>query len=554
MRRVRAAGCRTSRWSVALLTGVMACDAPAVDETARAAPETDTIRLTEASHQVTVSYEEPHRPRYHFTPPAMWMNDPNGLVHLEGEYHLFYQYYPDDAVWGPMHWGHAVSRDLVHWEHLPIALEPDSLGYIFSGSAVVDWDDTGGFGDDGTPPLVAIFTYHDPVRGAAGASDHESQGIAYSNDGGRSWAKYAANPVLPNPGGKKDFRDPNVFWHEPTGRWVMVVSVTDHVELYGSPDLKSWSYLSSFGADRGAHGGTWECPDLFPIAVEGTDRTMWVLILNLNPGGPQGGSGTQYFVGHFDGTSFTLDPGFAAVLSEQPAVWLDWGRDNYAGVTWSDVPPEDGRRIFIGWMGNWDYAQQVPTAPWRSAMTVPRELRLESTAAGYRLFSAPVRELEALRGRSVAIPPGTIEGTVDLTERVDFPVSVSEVSLELAPEPQFTGTLTVELSNGQGEQYRIGFDASTGEYVSDRTKSGDVSFSDSFADRVHRAPRLAGGDVFRMRLLFDVASVELFADEGATVLTDIFFPSAPFDRLALRAEGGEVTLLDGKVTELQTIW
>ena len=330
MHRVRAAGCRANWWSVVLLAGVLACGAPAVDERTDVAHDTGAIRMAGSPSSAPASYAQPHRPRFHFTPPAMWMNDPNGLVHYDGEYHLFYQYHPDDTVWGPMHWGHAVSRDLVHWEHLPIALEPDSLGYIFSGSAVVDRDDTSGFGDDGEPPLVAIFTYHDPVRGAAGADDHESQGIAYSTDRGRTWTKYAGNPVLPNPGARKDFRDPNVFWHEPTGRWVMVVSVTDHVELYGSPDLKSWSYLSSFGADHGAHGGTWECPDLFPIRVEGTDRTMWALILNLNPGGPQGGSGTQYFVGAFDGTEFVLDPGFESALSEQTAMWLDWGRDNYA--------------------------------------------------------------------------------------------------------------------------------------------------------------------------------------------------------------------------------
>jgi fructan beta-fructosidase len=545
-----------SRMSVlgSLLAIVAGCGAPSVGDTRDAVREPDRAPAADGAPYPAASYAEPHRPRYHFTPPAMWMNDPNGLVHYDGEYHLFYQYHPDDSVWGPMHWGHAVSRDLVHWEHLPIALEPDSLGYIFSGSAVVDWNDTSGFGRDGEPPLVAIFTYHDPVRGAAGASDHESQGVAYSNDRGRTWTKFSGNPVLPNPGGKKDFRDPNVFWHSPTGRWVMAVSVTDHVELYGSTDLRTWIYLSEFGAEWGAHGGTWECPDLFPIRVEGTERTVWVLILNLNPGGPQGGSGTQYFVGQFDGMTFTLDPGFAATLAEQPAVWLDWGRDDYAGVTWSDVPASDGRRIFIGWMSNWDYAQQVPTTPWRSAMTVPRELRLESTPVGFRLFSEPVRELEALRGESVAIHPGTFEGRTDLTERIGFPVSASEVSVEIATGPGFTGTLYLELSNGRDERYRIGFDGSTGEYFSDRTESGDTSFSDSFADRVHRAPRLAEGDILRLRLLFDVASAELFADDGATVLTDIFFPSEPFDRLVLGAEGGSFTLRAGEVTELRTIW
>ena len=502
----------------------------------------------------TVSYDEPHRPRFHFSPPSGWMNDPNGLVHYDGEWHLFYQYYPDDTVWGPMHWGHAVSRDLVRWEHLPIALSPDSLGYIFSGSAVVDWKNTSGFGREGTPPLVAIFTYHDPIRGAAGADDHESQGIAYSTDRGRTWRKYAGNPVLPNPGGKKDFRDPNVFWHEPTARWVMVVSVTDHVELYASPDLRAWTYLSSFGADWGAHGGTWECPDLFPIRVEGSGETKWVLLLNLNPGGPQGGSGTQYFVGDFDGSTFTLDPAFAATLTDGPAVWLDWGRDDYAGVTWSDVPPEDGRRIFLGWMSNWDYAQVVPTSPWRSAMTLPRELRLVSLEEGYRVFARPVGELTTLRGPAVELPSATIVGAHDLTGRLASPVSASELVIEFETGSGTSRWFGVQLSNEYGERYRFGFDAAAGEFVSDRRGAGDASFAETFADRVHRAPRLARGDTLRMHMIFDLASVEVFLDDGATVVTETFFPTVPFDRIALFSDGGEARSLGGKMIPLTGIW
>jgi len=500
------------------------------------------------------TYREPHRPRFHFTPPSMWMNDPNGMVYYEGEYHLFYQYYPDDTVWGPMHWGHAVSRDLVTWQHLPIALYPDKLGYIFSGSAVVDWRDTSGFGKDGEPPLVAIFTYHDPVRASAGTNDHEYQAIAWSNDRGRTWTKYDGNPVLPNVKRAKDFRDPNVFWHEPTSRWIMTLSVSDHVEFRASKDLKKWRYLSSFGADRGAHGGTWECPDLFPLAVSGTGETKWVLLLNLNPGGPQGGSGTQYFVGDFDGRSFRLDPSFAATLKIQPAVWLDWGMDDYAGVTWSDIPSEDGRRIFIGWMSNWDYAQAVPTQPWRSAMTLPRTLALHATGSGYRVYSTPVRELEKLETESVPIPAMKLEGSVDLSRRIAFPVSTSRVALEFRIEHGKPGRVGVVLSNERGERYRIGFDGEANAFYSDRRQAGDHSFAEHFADRVHKAPRESDDDVVRLDLYFDVASVELFADSGATVLTDTFFPTMPFDRIAIEGEGGAVTLLGGKVTRLRSIW
>lgn len=495
---------------------------------------------------------EAHRPQLHFSPPAKWMNDPNGMVYYAGEYHLFYQYYPDSTVWGPMHWGHAVSRDLVTWEHLPIALYPDERGYIFSGSAVVDWNNTSGFGTGAEPPLVAIFTYHDAERAKAGTNDHESQGIAWSNDRGRTWTKYDGNPVLPNLERRRDFRDPSVFWHQPTGRWIMALSVYDHVQFWASPDLKTWQYLSAFGAEWGGHGGTWECPNLFPMPVAGTADTMWVLIQNLNPGGPQGGSGTQYFVGRFDGTRFTLDSSFAATLRADTAVWLDWGADNYAGVTWNDVPAEDGRRIFLGWMSNWLYAQQVPTGSWRSAMTLPRTLRLERTPAGYRLLSEPVAEVAALRVDSVALAGAPMTGTVDLTGRIGFPVTLAEVILEIRKGQ--AADLGVELSNGAGERYRVGFEAAGNRFYSDRTAAGQRDFSERFADRVHYAPRQAGGDVVRLHLVVDVASAELFADGGATVMTEIFFPTEPFDRLAVYASGGEATLVGGRVYRLRSIW
>jgi len=500
------------------------------------------------------NYREPHRPQFHFTPPSMWMNDPNGMVYFDGEYHLFYQYYPDGTVWGPMHWGHAVSRDLVRWKQLPIALYPDEHGYIFSGSAVVDWNNSSGFGRGDQPPLVAIFTYHDPVRGKAGTRDHESQGIAFSNDRGRSWTKYGDNPVLPNPGGLQDFRDPNVFWHAATERWIMALSVHDQVQLWSSPDLKHWEYLSAFGKEWGAHGGVWECPDLFPLTVEGTDETRWVLILNLNPGGPQGGSGTQYFVGDFDGRTFTLDESFTDDVRDGGAVWLDWGRDNYAGVTWSDMPKADGRRIFIGWMSNWDYAQQVPTDPWRSAMTLPRSLRLERSPAGYRVYSEPVAELQRLVSGAVSIDPVRVAGTLELSARVDFPISTSELILAFRLDEATADDFGVELANARGETYRVGYLRADHEFYSDRRHAGDGSFAANFASRVHRAPRIADTDIVKMHLVFDVASVELFADGGAVAVTDIFFPTVPFDRLSVYAGGGGVEIVGGRLGHVDRIW
>lgn len=309
------------------------------------------------------------------------------MVFYEDEYHLFYQYYPDSTVWGPMHWGHAVSSNMVNWEHLPVALFPDSLGYIFSGSAVVDWNNSSGFGTAENSPLIAIYTYHNTERAQLGKNDFQYQAIAYSLDRGRSWTKYQKNPVLPNPG-IRDFRDPKVNWNKEIQKWVMVLAANDRVKFYSSENLKEWVFESDFGMEIGAHGGVWEWPDLFQINKEGSNQMEWVLLVSINSGGPNGGSATQYFVGDFDGKEFKTN--------QTETLWLDYGRDNYAGVAWSDIPEEDGRKLFLGWMNNWSYAQLVPTIEWRGAMTLPRELILKNTDHGYRIYSLPVKELEQL--------------------------------------------------------------------------------------------------------------------------------------------------------------
>ena len=439
---------------------------------------------------VSAGYNEQHRPKFHFSPAAKWMNDPNGMFFYEGEYHLFYQYYPDSTVWGPMHWGHAVSTDLVHWQHLPIALYPDSLGYIFSGSAVVDWKNTSGFGKNAQPPIIAIFTQHDMAGERAGRKDFQCQSIAYSNDRGRTWTKYEGNPVVPNTNNIRDFRDPKVTWDDASNQWVMVFAAFDHVKIWGSKDLKNWQHLSDWGKEYGAHSGVWECPDLFPIAVEGTREKKWVLLQSLNPGGPNGGSGTQYFVGDFDGKKFTLDPDFEPFVKKGTAIWLDHGRDNYAGVTWSDVPKEDGRRLYIGWMSNWDYAQVVPTEVWRSATTLPRSLILKKTEEGYRIFLQPVKELEALRSAAKKIQNTDIVNALDLTQQLGFAPSQTEIVLNFEMEDA-AANFGVELSNGKGEKYRIGYDAATKQYYSDRTHSGNLAFSEKFGAKVHTAPRMS---------------------------------------------------------------
>jgi fructan beta-fructosidase len=473
--------------------------------------------------------DEAWRPAYHFTPPRHWMNDPNGLVHYRGVWHLFYQHYPDATVWGPMHWGHAISRDLVHWTDLPIALAPDAHGMIFSGSAVVDWHNTTGFSHNGRPPLVAIFTYHDAAAEKAGRAP-QSQGLAYSVDGGMHWTKYAGNPVLLPKADQHDFRDPKVFWHAASHRWVMALAVGDHTEFYGSPDLKRWHWLSAFGQGVGAHGGVWECPDLLPLRVAETGQAKWVLLQSSNPGGPNGGSATQYFVGDFDGTRFTPDPG-------QGVRWLDWGRDDYASVAWSDVP---GRTVTLGWMNDWDYGQKVPTGTWRSAMTLPRELTLHRTAGGLALASQPVRELHALEGAPIHLPAGPLVGETPVPLAPDLVMAVKlEAEFAVPAAPTRVG---LALSNAGGDVYRFGYDAAGDRYVSDRSHAGDASFSDKFAS-IDSAPRAGGGRTIRITLYVDRASVEAFADGGRTAMTTTLFPHTPYTRLGAYAEGGSARLL-----------
>lgn len=467
------------------------------------------------------------------------MNDPNGMVYHEGEYHLFYQHYPDSTVWGPMHWGHAVSTDMVHWEHLPIALYPDELGYIFSGSAVVDGLNTSELGTDENPPIVAIYTYHDPEAAREDRLDVQSQGIAYSLDRGRSWTKYDGNPVLESPD-VRDFRDPKVSWFGPEERWIMTLAVQDKISFYSSPDLKAWAFESDFGQELGAHGGVWECPDLFPLTVEGTTEQKWVLLVSINPGGPAGGSATQYFVGDFDGQSFTVDPAFLPEVTpdsstgEERAVWLDYGPDNYAGVTWSDIPEEDGRRLFIGWMSNWAYAQDVPTDPWRSAMTAPRALTLTERGGAYRLASRPVRELDALVASTEDITASLPDGAV-----LDDSLYVLDVEGDA-----LQGSVLI-LSNPKGEQVQILIEEH--QIAVDRRASGLVGFSERFPG-VHTAP-LEGAEPQRLTVFVDLSSIEVFVNDGAVVMSELVFPTTPYRTVSV-----EGTVDRATVRYLKTIW
>lgn len=485
-----------------------------------------------AQQQDTAMYHERYRPQLHFSPKEHWMNDPNGMVYNDGIYHLFFQYYPGASVWGPMHWGHATSTDLVHWQEQPIALYPDSLGYIFSGSAVVDKNNTSGFGSNGIAPMVAIYTNHDTAGEHAHRNNFQNESIAYSLDNGKTWTKYSGNPVLKNPG-ITDFRDPKVSWNEEVKKWVMTLATKDRITFYSSPNLKDWTKESEFGETLGAHGGVWECPDLFPLDYNG--KKVWVLLVNINPGGPNGGSATQYFTGNFDGHRFTPD--------DSTTKWLDYGPDEYAGVTWSNT---GNRRIFLGWMSNWDYATIVPTEKWRSAMTVPRVLGIERINNQFRVTSQPVKELNSITKPLVALNNVqannyTVADAAKLTTPYRLTLTTDAVK-----------DCAITFSNADGDQLVIGYDKASNQYYIDRTKAGESAFKQSFAAKAV-APRFAQGNTMQLTLIMDAASVELFADGGLTTMTSIFFPKALLNQINIQSPDGLV-LRTLQVSSMLSIW
>lgn len=486
-----------------------------------------------------MDYDVLYRPVFHFTPAEHWINDPNGLVYYAGEYHLFYQYHPHSSVWGPMHWGHAVSTDLMHWTELPIALAPDKLGDIFSGSAVIDRNNTAGFGANA---MIAFFTHH--IGDGPHQEQTQSQSIAYSLDKGRTWTKYAGNPVIPPPEGVRDFRDPKVIWYgsEEAGRWVMSLATPSAILFYTSPNLMDWTPSGRFGDGWGHTAGLWETPDLFELPVAGTDETRWVLLVGAGEGAaaPAGGTGEQYFIGHFDGQTFT---------SENPAdsvLWADYGPDAYAGQTWTDAP--DGRRIKISWMNNWLYARETPTRAWRGAMTVPRELSLRKTPTGIRLIQQPVAELDALRRnsqgwRAVNVTPDQ-PFAVDLADGAQW-----EITVEFDLRGNQAGECGLRLTWSDGSTVSMGYAIGEQRLWLDRSRSGATDFHPAFS-ATHDAPLVLTGDTLRLRLLLDHSALELFADDGLITMTEQIFSTGELMALELFAVAASVTLTQLTATKL----
>ena len=431
---------------------------------------------------------ERFRPVYHHTPVYGWMNDPNGMFYKDGVWHLYYQWNPYGSQWENMHWGHSTSRDLIHWQAEPMALEPDWLGAIFSGSCVTRGDE-----------VVAMYTT---------AGHHQTQSIAFSNDGGRTFQKFSGNPVLT--ADVPDFRDPRPFWNEDIKAWNLILAVGQEMHIYSSQNLTEWTYESAFGKEYGNHGGVWECPDLFEIKDETLNIKKWVLICNINPGGPFGGSATQYFVGQFDGHKFTCE--------SMPKVtkWLDYGKDHYATVSFYNAPEK--RHVVLAWMSNWQYANQVPTKQYRSGNSIPRDLGLFNFGEETYVSVVPSKEMLAMRGTKVRKPTEACEIVVDMKNQAE-----------------------IVLSNSKGEEVVMVYDGQRQSFSMDRTKSGDVSFSEAFACTTI-APTY--GHIKQLRLFIDRCSIEAFDAEGKMAMTNLVFPSEPYNNI--KVKGGKATIYEIK--------
>ena len=441
------------------------------------------------------SRDEQYRPQVHYTPAANWINDPNGLVYQNGTWHLYYQYNPAGNDWGNMSWGHATSKDLIHWQEQPVAMTRNELGDIFSGSAIVDKDNVAGFGADA---ILAFYT---------SSGEHQQQSLAYSNDGGITFKQYEGNPIIANTV-LGDFRDPKVFWHEESQQWIMCLALgwDCGIDLWGSKNLKSWTKLSTFRSSSARSNiGQWECPDLIKLPYNGGDK--WVLIVSNNPGGPVGGSGTEYFVGQFDGTNFIADE------LDYP-LWLDYGSDNYAGVTWSNTP--DNRKIMIGWMNNWNYCGNVPCSPWRSAMTLPRELTLVEVNGLPKLSTQVVKELDNIAGEwrnSQGICSGG---------------DAYEIIVNL--DPQENSVFSV--GNEVGEYLEIEVNAVAGKVIAKRTSTtGATSFHPLFSLPSLAAPYNRNLETLKLHIYIDNSSVEIISEDGTCALTCLVYPSRPYDRI-----------------------
>ena len=519
------------------------------------------MRLSDTFDTTNTDY---YRPSYHFTPLYGWMNDPNGMVYKDGEYHLYFQYNPYGSKWGNMHWGHAVSRDLIHWEHLDPAIARDPVGHIFSGSSVVDKKNTAGFGKDA---IIAIYTNNS-------VNHDEVQCIAYSNDNGRTFTKYEGNPVLTPFDGLKDFRDPKVFWYEKDKCWFMIVSADKETRFYKSKNLTKWDYVSAFGKGLGQQPCQYECPDFFQLPVNGDEKNKkWVMTMNINPGCWFGGSATEYFVGDFDGKNFTCP-------DANEVKWLDWGKDHYATVTFSNT---GSRVLAITWMSNWQYANLTPFKQNRGANGLPRELKLYEKNGKYYISEDVAPEALALRKSTKELGAQTVEGEKAFTGATSGMEGAFEIEADVTADAN--GIAGIELYNNKRERTLIYIDMKEGKVVMDRTESGltdfgkqsvphdielawdkqraaegkqparienSINYKNDFALATWAPLSLCqeGKKTFHLDIFADKSSIELFVDGGRIAMTNLVFPVAPYENVKLYSQGGKAEFQNMKIHTL----
>ena len=509
----------------------------------------DNISLADTFDTSNTDY---YRPEYHHTPLYGWMNDANGLVYKDGEYHLYFQYNPYGSKWGNMHWGHSVSKDLVHWEHLDPAIARDTLGHIFSGSTVIDKNNSAGYGKDA---MIAFYTSASDEHG-------QIQCMAYSNDNGRTYTKYEKNPILTPFDGLKDFRDPKVFWYEPAQKWYMIVSADKNMRFYSSTDLKQWEYLSQFGEGYGVQPNQFECPDFIQLPVDGNkDNMKWVMIVNINPGCPFGGSATEYFIGDFDGKEFKCD------TDKSVTKWLDFGKDHYATVCFSNT---GDRIIAVPWMSNWQYANVTPIRQYRGANALPRELSLYTKDGEIYMAANVVKETEALRKSTRSIESLSVEGETVIDSITDGQNSGVELEMDIVPGK--AQTVGFDIMNAKGEKTGIYLDLKSGRAVMDRTESGLIAFGEKaephFKENHDRrktesvnyindfalgtwAPlSLCEGKTYHLDVFVDKCSVELFVDGGRIAMTNLVFPTEVYSSLRFYTEGGKAEVKNLNIHKL----
>lgn len=511
----------------------------------------ENIQLSDTFNTANTDY---YRPIYHHTPLYGWMNDANGLVYKDGEYHLYFQYNPYGSKWGNMHWGHSVSKDLIHWEHLKPAIARDTLGHIFSGSSIVDHNNSAGYGKDA---MIAFYTSASDEHG-------QIQCMAYSNDNGRTYTKYEKNPVLTPFDGLKDFRDPKVFWYEPAQKWYMIVSADKEMRFYASSNLKDWEYLSGFGKGYGVQPNQFECPDFIQLPVDGDKNNMkWVMIVNINPGCMFGGSATEYFVGDFDGKEFKCD------TKPEVTKWLDYGKDHYATVCFSNT---GDRIIAVPWMSNWQYANITPIKQYRGANALPRELSLYTKDGQIYMAANAVKETEALRKDTRKVDDFTVKGEYKINEIVPNTDGAYELEMDVTPgKAQMVG---FDLLNAKGEKMKIYLDMKAGKLIADRTESGfvdlekigpfdvnaketddhrktmSVNYKNDFALGTWAPLSLCEGRTYHLNIFVDKCSVEIFVDGGRIAMTNLVFPTQPYNAMNFYAENGEAQISNMKIYKL----